>query len=164
MPDSKTPNGIAEVPLTPWAVQGFRNRLATSGPGPFLFPSDLNPSGHQRNLSTAWQKSLRRAGVPYFRIHDLRSTYATRLSAGGVAVGDPTASTGRLAHLQKAFADEAADEARGSGKNQLQGERDATAPRDGFRDSHDSVKERRHGKEFWHRFGIVRDQMAGFRE
>jgi hypothetical protein len=24
-------------------------------------------------------------GVPYFRIYDLRSTYATRLSAGGVA-------------------------------------------------------------------------------
>jgi integrase len=26
-----------------------------------------------------------RAGVPYFRIYDLRSTYATRLSAGGIA-------------------------------------------------------------------------------
>jgi integrase len=28
---------------------------------------------------------MKRAGVPYFRIYDLRSTYATRLSAGGVA-------------------------------------------------------------------------------
>jgi hypothetical protein len=28
---------------------------------------------------------LRRAKVPYFRIYDLRSTYATRPSAGGVA-------------------------------------------------------------------------------
>jgi hypothetical protein len=28
---------------------------------------------------------LRRAKAPYFRIDDLRSTYATRLSAGGVA-------------------------------------------------------------------------------
>jgi hypothetical protein len=28
---------------------------------------------------------LRRAKGPYFRIYDLRSTYATRLSAGGVA-------------------------------------------------------------------------------
>jgi integrase len=28
---------------------------------------------------------LRRAKVPYFRIYDLRSTYATRLSAGAVA-------------------------------------------------------------------------------
>jgi integrase len=29
--------------------------------------------------------TLKRAGVPHFRIYDLRSTYATRLSAGGVA-------------------------------------------------------------------------------
>jgi integrase len=85
IPDSKTPNGIAEVPLTPLAVEAFRNQLTISGPGPFLFPSDLNPTGHQRTLNTAWQKTLRRAGVPYFRIYDLRSTYATRLSAGGVA-------------------------------------------------------------------------------
>ena len=28
---------------------------------------------------------MRRAKVPYFRIYDLRSTYATQLSAGGVA-------------------------------------------------------------------------------
>lgn len=34
---------------------------------------------------TTWRATLRRAGVPYFRIYDLRSTYATRLSAGGVA-------------------------------------------------------------------------------
>jgi transposase len=82
---SKTPNGIAEVPLTPLAVQAFKDQLAISGPGPFLFPSDLNPKGHQRSLKTAWRKTLRRACVPYFRIYDLRSTYATRLSAGGVA-------------------------------------------------------------------------------
>ena len=33
----------------------------------------------------AWHATLRRAKLPYFRIYDLRSTYATRLSAGGVA-------------------------------------------------------------------------------
>jgi len=32
-----------------------------------------------------WERTLRNAGVPYFRLYDLRSTYATRLSAGGVA-------------------------------------------------------------------------------
>lgn len=85
IPDSKTPNGIAEVPLTPLAVQAFKDQLAISGFGPFMFPSDLNPKGHQRSLKTAWQKTLRRANIPYFRIYDLRSTYATRLSAGGVA-------------------------------------------------------------------------------
>jgi integrase len=85
IPDPKTPNGIAEVPLTPLAVDAFRDQLSIAGDGLFLFPSDLNPTGHQVELKTVWQKSLRRAKVPYFRIYDLRSTYATRLSAGGVA-------------------------------------------------------------------------------
>jgi integrase len=42
--------------------------------------NSANPSS-----ATAWRLTLRRAKIPYFRIYDLRSTYATRLSAGGVA-------------------------------------------------------------------------------
>ena len=85
IPDSKTPNGVAEVPLTPLAVQAFQDQLRIAGPGIYLFPSDKNPSGHQTTLKTVWHKTLRRAKISYFRIYDLRSTYATRLSAGGVA-------------------------------------------------------------------------------
>ena len=32
-----------------------------------------------------WHAAFRRAKIRYFRIYDLRSTFATRLSAGGVA-------------------------------------------------------------------------------
>jgi integrase len=85
IPDSKTPNGVAEVPLTPLALEAFRDQMRLSPCSPYLFPSDENPSGHQRTLKSAWHATLRRAQVPYFRIYDLRSTYATRLSAGGVA-------------------------------------------------------------------------------
>lgn len=85
IPDSKTPNGVAEVPLTDIAADAFRSQLPISGPGPFLFPSDENAAGHQKTFKTVWHATLRRAGVPYFRIYDLRSTYVTRLSAGGVA-------------------------------------------------------------------------------
>jgi integrase len=85
IPDSKTPNGIAEVPLTPLAIQAFHRQMAISGDGPFLFPSERNSTGHHKNLRRTWQRTLARAKVPYFRIYDLRSTYATRLSAGGVA-------------------------------------------------------------------------------
>ena len=85
IPDSKTPNGIAEVPLTDLAVEAFRHQIHISGTGDWLFPSDENPSGHQKTLKTVWHATLRRAKVRYFRIYDLRSTYATRLSAGGVA-------------------------------------------------------------------------------
>ena len=58
--------------------------LSIAGDSP-LFPSDLNRSGHQTTFKTVWHKTLRRAKVPYFRIYDLRSSYATRLNAGGVA-------------------------------------------------------------------------------
>ena len=85
IPDSKTPNGIADVPLTPLAVEAFQDQMKIAGEGPFLFPSDLNSTGRQKTLKTVWRKTLRRAKIPYFRIYDLRSTYATRLSAGGVA-------------------------------------------------------------------------------
>ena len=85
IPDSKTPNGVAEVPLTPLAVEAFRDQIRLSPCSPYLFPSDQNPSGHIRTLKTTWEATLRRAKVQYFRIYDLRSTYATRLSAGGVA-------------------------------------------------------------------------------
>jgi integrase len=85
IPDSKTPNGVAEVPLTEIAVEAFRSQLAFSGPSQYLFPSDENADGYQKTFKTVWHATLRRAGVRYFRIYDLRSTYATRLSAGGVA-------------------------------------------------------------------------------
>lgn len=85
IPDSKTASGVADVPLTAIAMEAFRRQLAISGTSPYLFPSGDNPDEHQKSFKTAWRATLRRAGVPYFRIYDLRSTYATRLSAGGVA-------------------------------------------------------------------------------
>jgi len=85
IPDSKTPNGVAEVPLTELAVNAFTDQMQIAGNRPYLFPSDGSSLGHQVTFKTAWSAALRRAKVPYFRIYDLRSTYATRLSAGGVA-------------------------------------------------------------------------------
>ena len=85
IPDSKTSAGVGEVPLTDLAVEAFRDQLSLAGPGPWLFPSGRNPRGYQASFKKIWRTTLERAGVPYFRIYDLRSTYATRLSAGGVA-------------------------------------------------------------------------------
>jgi integrase len=85
IPDSKTPNGVGEVPLTDLAVAAFKAQMQAAGEGRYLFPSAKNDEGHQTTFKTAWAATLRRANVPYFRIYDLRSTYATRLSAGGVA-------------------------------------------------------------------------------
>jgi integrase len=83
--DSKTPTGVADVPLTEIALEAFRSQMELAGPGQWLFPSEGNKTGHQTEFKMIWRKTLQRAGVPYFRLYDLRSTYATRLSAGGVA-------------------------------------------------------------------------------
>jgi integrase len=83
--DSKTPTGVAEVPLTDLAIEAFRSQIELAGPGPWLFPSAGNRTGHQTEFKKTWRTTLRKASVPYFRLYDLRSTYATRLSAGGVA-------------------------------------------------------------------------------
>jgi len=83
--DSKTPTGVAEVPLTDIAAEAFRSQIEIAGPGPWLFPSPTKPTAYQKNFRKIWERTLRKAGVPYFRIYDLRSTHATRLSAGGVA-------------------------------------------------------------------------------
>lgn len=85
IPDSKTENGVAEVPLTPIAVDAFRNQLSLAGPGDWLFPSHRTTGERYKSTKGIWQAALHKAGVSYFRIYDLRSTYATRLSAGGVA-------------------------------------------------------------------------------
>ena len=85
IPDSKTPNGVAEVPLTDIAVESLRSQIAVAGPGPYLFPSEIPKNGYQKSFKKVWCLTLKRAGVGYFRLYDLRSTYATRLSAGGVA-------------------------------------------------------------------------------
>jgi integrase len=74
IPDSKTPNGIGEVPLTELARPAFSDQLRVAGEGPYLFPSDKGSRGHQVTFKTGWAATLRRAKVPCFRIYDLRST------------------------------------------------------------------------------------------
>ncbi|MEZ5401167.1 MAG: tyrosine-type recombinase/integrase [Bryobacteraceae bacterium] len=82
--DSKTPTGVAEVPLTDLAADAFRSQMELAGASPWLFPSPKSPTGYQTTFRKTWERVLRKAGVPHFRLYDLRSTHATRLSDGGV--------------------------------------------------------------------------------
>jgi integrase len=43
IPDSKTVNGVAEVPLTDIAIEAFRRQLAISGPRTVLIPERRRP-------------------------------------------------------------------------------------------------------------------------
>jgi integrase len=83
--DSKTPTGVAEVPLTKIALEVYRNQISIAGSSDWLFPNPRNPLGYQMSFKKSWSQALKKASVPYFRIYDLRSTQATRLSGGGAA-------------------------------------------------------------------------------
>ena len=85
IPDSKTPNGVAEVPLTEIAVEAFRDQMQIRGTRPVSVSQRRERQWASDDVQDGLAATLRRAKVPYFRIYDLRSTYATRLSAGGVA-------------------------------------------------------------------------------
>jgi len=59
----------------------FKSQMAISGKGRFCFRA-IGFGRAPDDVKTVWRQTLRRARVPYFRIYDLRSTYATGLSAG----------------------------------------------------------------------------------
>ena len=40
---------------------------------------------YMSNINKSWTATLRRAGIQHFSLYELRHTFATRLSAGGVA-------------------------------------------------------------------------------
>ena len=67
IPDSKTASGVAEVPLTDLAVEAFRNQMAEAGSGEYLFPN-ADGTGFQASFKKVWGTTLRKAGVPYFRL------------------------------------------------------------------------------------------------
>ena len=95
--DSKTENGVAEVPLTSTAVKAFQNQIKLAGPGDYLFPSGRSSQRHQKSVKRVWRTALRRAGVPYFRIYDLRSAYSTRRGLS-VPPSSTPASEKRMKH------------------------------------------------------------------
>lgn len=87
IPDSKTPTGIGDMPMTQEAREAFAARIAETPASEYLFPS---PKANAKkpyitSLRKVWTATLRRGGVAYFSIYELRHTFATRLSAGGVA-------------------------------------------------------------------------------
>ena len=87
IPSSKTPTGVADMPMTTLARDAFKAQVEATPGSDYLFPSpSMNATKpHILSLRTAWAATLRRAGVKYFSLYELRHTFATRLSAGGVA-------------------------------------------------------------------------------
>lgn len=87
IPDSKTPNGEGDMPMTAAAWKAFQSQCQETPGSEYLFPTSKRPSRkpYITSLKKVWRATLRKAGVPYFPLYELRHTFATRLSAGGVA-------------------------------------------------------------------------------
>jgi integrase len=85
--DSKTPTGVGDMPMTDLAYQAFKAQMDETPDSDYVFPT-LSPRATKPyigSLKKAWTTALRRAKVPHFSLYELRHTFATRLSAGGVA-------------------------------------------------------------------------------
>jgi len=88
IPDSKTEAGVADMPMTERVAEAFRERLAEiPADCPWLFPTPVVGSRkpYIQSLKKTWNTTLEKAGVRYFPLYNLRHTFASRLSAGGVA-------------------------------------------------------------------------------
>jgi integrase len=85
--DSKTTAGIGDMPLTNAAREAFRRQMEETPGTEYLFPSPITTGKkpYMTNLRKVWADTLKKAGVTYFAPYELRHTFATRLSAGGVA-------------------------------------------------------------------------------
>ena len=87
IPDSKTSSGIGDMPMTQLAHEAFRAQMEQTPGSEYLFPTNIKRASKPfiTSLKKVWSSTLKRAGVPYFPLYHLRHTFATRLSAGGVA-------------------------------------------------------------------------------
>jgi len=79
--DVKTDESAQAIPLTRLACDVLREwRKEQTTNSPFVFPSPRNRDKPIGTVKTAWRATLRRAGVPYFPIYNLRHVFCTRLS------------------------------------------------------------------------------------
>ena len=79
--DVKTPGSSDPLPLTDLAFRVLRKWKEEANPDSrFIFPSPRKPGHPIGSVKTAWNATLRRAGVPHFPIYNLRHAFCTRLS------------------------------------------------------------------------------------
>ncbi len=83
---SKTRAGIRTVPLTAICKSELLRWRNLIGPeySEWVFPSFSNRRHQLQGGRTAWASELKKAGIPFFPIYNLRHTFASRMTATGV--------------------------------------------------------------------------------
>lgn len=77
----KTTDSTQPLPLSQLARDVLKEWKKEQGSeSPFVFPSPRVPGKPIGSVKRAWRTALKRAGVPYFPIYNLRHVFCTRLS------------------------------------------------------------------------------------
>ncbi len=74
--DSKTVNGIGDMPMTAAARDAFQREIQETPGSEYLFPSPKQKARkpYMTNLLKGWAATLKKAGVPYFTLYEVRHT------------------------------------------------------------------------------------------
>jgi integrase len=77
----KTPDSAQPLPLSQLARDVLKEwKKEQRSESPFVFPSPQSPGKPIRSVKRAWRAALKKAGVLYFPIYNLRHVFCTRLS------------------------------------------------------------------------------------
>ncbi len=84
---SKTRAGIRNVPLTAICKSELLRWRNLIGPeySEWVFPSFSNRRHQLQGGRKAWASELKKAGLPFFPIYNLRHTFASRMTGAGVS-------------------------------------------------------------------------------
>ena len=99
--ETKTETGVRCIQMPPSVAEVLQNRKQTAITE-WVFPNFMHPE-QPISPATAYRKLkiiLKHAGLPLIRFHDLRHTFATHATHGGV---DPKTLAGILGHTNASF-------------------------------------------------------------
>jgi integrase len=84
---SKSRAGIRSVPLSGFCKSELLKWRNLVGPeySDWVFPSFTNRRHPLQGGRKAWKSALKKAGIPFFPIYNLRHTFASRMTAAGVS-------------------------------------------------------------------------------
>jgi integrase len=84
---SKTPAGVRSVPLSELCKAELQRWRSLTGPefSEHVFPNLENTRHPLQGGRRSWVSALRKAGIEYFPVYNLRHTFASRLAAAGAS-------------------------------------------------------------------------------
>jgi integrase len=84
IPFGKTKAARRDIPLNTEARKLLAERLEKLGTEVYVFPSKRDPKRPMGNIANTHHRTVQRSGLAWFRLYDLRHTFATRAVQSGM--------------------------------------------------------------------------------